>query len=115
MNWNVCGLPAGDDESATLLAIADTYFAKLAVTDHFWSPAGSHTMPTRGLQALSCATRRPALSAPRLRSKRTPRFAVSRLPTRQLSLKNSECVRKFVPWLPTGIGFHWMIVVPSPR
>ena len=68
MNWKFCGLPAGDDESAMLLAIAETYLAKLPVTDHFCSPVGSHTKPARGLKALSCATRRPALSAPRLRS-----------------------------------------------
>src|SRR5580765_1395530 len=67
-NRNCWGLPAGDDESAMLLEIAATYFAKLAVTDHFWSPAGSHTTPARGLNALSCATSRPALSAPRFRS-----------------------------------------------
>src|SRR5262249_44793748 len=34
-NWSVCGLPAGDDESAMLFEIAATYFAKLPVTDHF--------------------------------------------------------------------------------
>jgi hypothetical protein len=64
MNWKLCGLPAGDDESAMLLAMALTYFAKLAVTDHFCSPVGSQMMLTRGLNALSFATTRPALSAP---------------------------------------------------
>src|SRR3954464_8011283 len=54
-NWKLCGLPAGDDESAMLFEIAATYFAKLAVSDHFCSPVGSNTMPARGLNALSCA------------------------------------------------------------
>ena len=60
-----------------LLAIAATYFAKLAVTDHLPSPFGSHTTPTRGLNALSFATRLPALSAPWFLSQRTPRFSVT--------------------------------------
>ena len=35
MNCSVCGLPAGDDESAMLFEMAATYFAKLPVIDHF--------------------------------------------------------------------------------
>ncbi len=69
-----------------LLEMAETYFAKLPVTDHRWSPSGSKTTPKRGLIALSFATRLPAWSAPWFLSYRTPRFAVTRPLTRQLSL-----------------------------
>jgi len=44
----VTGQASKDVESAMLFEIAETYFAKLAFTDHFCSPVGSHTMPARG-------------------------------------------------------------------
>jgi hypothetical protein len=59
-------LPAADDVLATPLLSAATYFAKLVVTDQSPLPVGSHTMPSRGLQALSLATVSPALLVPAL-------------------------------------------------
>src|SRR5262249_43408791 len=61
---SVAGLPAADDESAIELLMPATYFAKLPVTAHTPFPVGSHTTPRRGLNALSLATTRPALSLP---------------------------------------------------
>jgi len=48
-------------------------------------------------------------------SKRTPALAVRRSLSRQVSFTNPECVRKAEPSLSSRIGFHWMVVVPSPR
>jgi hypothetical protein len=62
--WICAGLPAAEDESAIELFSPATYFAKLPVTAHRPLPVGSHTMPTRGLNALSSATVAPALSFP---------------------------------------------------
>src|SRR5215468_3194656 len=102
----VCGFPAAEDLSAMLLEIAATYLAKLPVIAHAPSPLGSQMTPSRGLNAPSLVTRAPDSSRPWLLSQRTPRFAVRRLPTRQLSLKNRECVRKFEPLLRDGIGLN---------
>jgi hypothetical protein len=52
-------LPPAADESATGLEMAETYLATLAVMFHTPLPAGSQMMPSRGLQALSFATRLP--------------------------------------------------------
>src|SRR4051812_35217130 len=90
--WNAAAWPPADDESAMLFEIAATYLAKLPVTDHFWSTIGSKITPTRGLNAESFATVSPAPFAPLFLSQRSPRFAVRREPTRQLSFTNSECV-----------------------
>jgi hypothetical protein len=106
MNCRVCGLPPAADESATGLEIAATYLATLPVTLHWPVPVGSQVRPRRGLQALSLATTLPDWSAPSFLSKRSPRLAVSRLPTRHVSLMNPECVRKLDPLLSSGIGFH---------
>src|SRR6266550_960643 len=106
MNCRVCGLPPAADESATGLEIAATYFATLPVTLHRPVPLGSQMRPSRGLQALSLATTLPDWSAPWFLSKRTPTLAVRRFPTRQLSLRNPEWVRKLDPWLSWRIGFH---------
>src|SRR5262245_52195758 len=63
-HWNEEGEPADEDESAMLLAMADTYFEKLAVIDQSPLPFGSHTTPSRGLNALSFAVRLPIASLP---------------------------------------------------
>src|SRR5262245_5581599 len=93
-----------------LLEIAATYFAKLPVTDQTPTPVGSHTMPMRGLRAASFVTSLPVWSRPWFLSHRIPRFADRRAPSRQLSLKNNEWVRKFDPTLGDGIGLYWMMV-----
>src|SRR5262245_24687129 len=97
-----------------LFEIAATYFAKLPVIDQTPTPVGSQMMPRRGLNAASFVTSLPAWSSPWFLSHRTPRFAVRRALSRQLSLKNNEWVRKFDPTLGDGIGLYWMIVELSP-
>ena len=110
MNWRVCGLPAADDASAMLLATAVTYFATLPVTDHRPSPVGSNTTPSRGLHASSVMTVAAGLILPAVLVVAQRRDWRSADPlTRQASLKNTECVRKFEPALSTRIGFHWMM------
>src|SRR5438477_8729038 len=89
-----------------LLATPATYLAKLPVTAQSPLPFGSHTTPTRGLHALSCAVRLPMLSTPWFLSKRRPRLNV-RLPLqRRLSFTNTECVLKLVPLLLSVIGSY---------
>ena len=104
-------MPPAEPVLAMVFDSAETYLAKLPLTDQRSPPVGSHTTPSRGLQALSRATTSPALLTPSFLSNRSPRFAVSLEDTRQLSLKKTPWVRKFVPRLSTRIGFHWITVV----
>src|SRR5215471_11152336 len=105
-HWNCPGIPADDAESAMVLLIPATYFAKLAVTVQLPFPSGSRTTPIRGLHPLSLAVRLPMLSIPWFLSYRSPRFSVTLLFQRRLSLTNTECVRKFVPRLLWVIGSY---------
>src|SRR5688500_12114431 len=96
-----------------LLSTLVTYFEALAVTDHWPSPVGSHTRPSRGLKALSLATSTSLLSRPLFLSQRTPRLAVSRSLIRHESLKNTEYVLKLVPCVSTKMGCHQISVTPE--
>src|SRR5215467_2895587 len=89
-HWNAPGTPADDAESAMLLLIPATYFAKLAVTVQLPFPLGSRTTPIRGLHPLSLAVRLPMLSTPWFLSYRSNASTDTFLYEQSLSLTKTQ-------------------------